>query len=172
MAIRRIFNSEKEYTNLLKAGIKGGYWIDAGCGHGAYTIPLAKLVDKVLAIDINRSNLNYLEKRMERETIATIELQEADLQDIDVYRKKDIQGVLFAFSLHYQPDISFLQEILKEKESKTNFKMVIIEYTRATPVYWVPHPYPEEKIIDKLTASSKKIQMKFKNDKYYILVIE
>ncbi len=60
MIARRYKDYERELRNLEKAGINGGTWIDAGCGQGAYTIPLAMLVDVVIAIDQNSGHLNNL----------------------------------------------------------------------------------------------------------------
>ena len=172
MFVNKFFNFNKEYENLTTAGITGGYWIDAGCGRGAYTIPLSKLVDKVLALDLNTANLLQLQKKIEQEQIANIRLKQGDLRDRDEYKDKKLQGVLFAFSIHYQTNIEFLKELLKEKESQKGFKLVIIEYTRTTPVYWVPHPYPVEKILSKLSNIQQKAEIKFKNNRYYILVLE
>lgn len=33
---------------LRQCEIRGGVWIDAGCGNGIYTIPLATLVSEVI----------------------------------------------------------------------------------------------------------------------------
>ena len=64
MIARRYKDYERELRNLKKAGINGGTWIDAGCGQGAYTIPLAMLVDVVIAIDQNSGHLNKLDKNL------------------------------------------------------------------------------------------------------------
>ena len=47
-------------TMLKRCDIQGGLWIDAGCGNGTFTFPLATLADQVIAIDKNPNNLSYL----------------------------------------------------------------------------------------------------------------
>lgn len=171
MMNRRKIAFGKEYENLIIAGINGGRWIDAGAGRGAYTLPLAQLVDEVLAIDINKGNTNRLKEMIKQLELSNIFVREGDLTDIENYKEK-IQGVLFAFSLHYQTDITFLKELLKEKKSKESFKVVIIEYIRIKPVSWVPHPYPPKKLLIELSSMQQKAEIKFRNDRYYILVLE
>ena len=77
-----IFGFEKEKQNLLKAKIDEGEWIDAGCGQGAYTIPLATIVTKVLGLDKNEGNLERLERRIKENRIDNIRLKKGDLADI------------------------------------------------------------------------------------------
>ena len=49
-----MYRSEKELMNLQKTEISEGRWIDAGCGQGAYTVPLSTIVDSVLLIEIHQ----------------------------------------------------------------------------------------------------------------------
>ena len=162
----------KENKNLQRAEIMGGNWIDAGCGQGAYTIPLAMIADSVLAIDKNTSPLKSLEKRIIGLGLTNINIKKDDLQNIENYKRKNVQGILFAFSLHYQQNIDFILQILEKKQEEKNFKIVIIEYTREKPIFWVPYPYPPE-IVQKLFEERKKYKttVKFRNDRYYILEI-
>ena len=162
----------KENKNLQKAEIMGGNWIDAGCGQGAYTIPLAMIADSVLAIDKNPGPLKSLEKRILGLGLTNIQIKEDDLQNIEIYKRKNVQGILFAFSLHYQHNIDFILQILENKKEEKNFKIVIIEYTREKPIFWVPYPYPPE-VVKKLFEERKNYiaTVKFRNERYYILEI-
>ncbi|MHA1228688.1 MAG: class I SAM-dependent methyltransferase, partial [Candidatus Hodarchaeales archaeon] len=54
---------------LKMCSIKGDVWIDAGCGTGTYTIPLSKLVTKVIGIDRNYQNIQQLYKKLSNENI-------------------------------------------------------------------------------------------------------
>lgn len=169
MVIRKYKWYERELQNLQRAEIKNGFWIDAGCGQGAYTIPLALLVDKVLAIDRDSSNLDRLEKKINEMNIQNITIENADFTRNMLKQAKEIDGILFAFSLHYQKNLVFLEEILKEKEEKMDFKIVILEYERTIPVPWVPHPYPIGKIRELVKRNGIfNLEIIFQNNRYYI----
>jgi ubiquinone/menaquinone biosynthesis C-methylase UbiE len=129
----------KSSENLLRTKISGGFWVDAGCGTGAYTIPLSSMADSVLAIDKNKSSLNYLENILITEKISNVSISQADFTNLDLSRHQNLSGILFAFSLHYQPNLQFLDQIF-DQIKRLNFKIVIIEYTRRIPVPWVHIP--------------------------------
>lgn len=163
------FGFEKEKQNLLKANIDEGKWIDAGCGQGAYTIPLATIVTTVLGLDKNEGNLERLQRRIKETHIFNIRLKKGDLTAVSEYRLEGLRGILFAFSLHYQKNLDFLLDILQEKNDQEKFTIVVIEYVRRTPVPWVPSPCPPEKIEKILQRSSDyKMNIVFQNDRYYI----
>ena len=163
---------EKEKENLLKAEIKKGHWIDAGCGHGAYSIPLSQLVDFVTAIDINRKALEHLQKVINKSHISNINLIQGDIRELDNYKLIDIEGILFAFSLHYQKDLEFLLNLITKIGNK-QLRIVIIEYTRTTPVSWVPYPYPPQKLMNLLNKNdSLELGLRFQNNRYYILTAD
>ena len=168
-----MYRSEKELLNLKRTEISEGRWIDAGCGQGAYTMPLSTIVDSVLAIDRNPSNIKHLQNRLKRTAINNVLLQLGDFTDTKIYEKEEIQGVLFAFSLHYQTKLDFLQDIMRLKANNEDFKIVIIEYTRGTPVPWIPYPCPPEKIFN-IMSELEGIEciIKFRNARYYILELK
>ncbi|MFW9928608.1 MAG: hypothetical protein ACFFD1_04380, partial [Candidatus Thorarchaeota archaeon] len=55
-----IFGYEKENINIQRIQIKDGLWIDAGCGSGAYTIPLSFYANSVIAIDKDRNEVDLI----------------------------------------------------------------------------------------------------------------
>ena len=172
MTNNKIMGYNKELQNLMKADISGGTWIDAGCGQGAYTIPLSSIVDSVLAIDQNSSNLRSLQNKLIRLHITNITTKQADFKDLNLYESGVFNNILFTFSLHYTRDISFIQDMLRLKKDQSEFKIIIIEYTRTTPVPWVPFPCPLEKIAQLVAESEDyKIENKYQNNRYYIAEI-
>ena len=76
-----MYRSEKELLNLKRTEISEGRWIDAGCGQGAYTMPLSTIVDSVLAIDRNPSNIKHLQNRLKRKGIKNVEFLQIDFTD-------------------------------------------------------------------------------------------
>jgi ubiquinone/menaquinone biosynthesis C-methylase UbiE len=137
------FNRVSEQLRVCK--IKGGVWIDAGCGTGTYTIPLATLASRVIALDKNSRDIELLKKQMSGQT--NIKPMLLDFNRYSFNEKVD--GILFAFSLHYTKD---------PKKALTNAfnhikkggRILIIEYSRKKPVSWVPFPQQKEKLINVL----------------------
>ena len=124
-------------TMLKRCDIQGGLWIDAGCGNGTFTFPLATLADQVIAIDKNPNNLIP---------------QQVDFNNSKWYEQL-VDGILFGFSLHYHPihQIALSHAFNQLKKGRT---IIIIEYASETPVSWVPYPLPEKKLISILTELS------------------
>ncbi len=122
--------------------INGGIWIDAGCGNGTFTFPLATFVDQVIAIDKNHNNLSYLESR--KSTEKNIITRHTDFNKPNWYHLL-VDGIFFGFSLHYHPNhkIALSNAFNQLKKGGT---ILIIDYASGTPVSWVPYPLPEEKL--------------------------
>lgn len=110
---------------------------------------MATLVSRVIAIDNNRSDISFLRAQLPQKT--NIIVSEKDFTK-DVLSQDFVDGVLFGFSLHYQPNsIPALRNAFNHL--KPNGSIIIFEYTRDKPLPWVPFPIPEIK----LTESLKKI---------------
>jgi ubiquinone/menaquinone biosynthesis C-methylase UbiE len=135
---------------LKRCDIRGGLWIDAGCGNGTFTFPLATFTDRVIAIDKNSNNLNYLNSKIS--TQKNIFTQQADFNNPNWYSQL-VDGILFGFSLHYHPihQIALEHTFSQLKEGGT---IIIIEYASETPVSWVPYPLPKEKLVSILNKLS------------------
>jgi len=80
--------------------------LDLGCGEGTITIPLAKKVKKVTAVDSSKRMLEILEEKCEKENIANVEIIKENLEDVTVEQvgKQDI--VLLSRSINGIYDIS------------------------------------------------------------------
>ncbi len=129
-------------TLLKKCRIEGGFWIDAGCGNGTFTFPLATLADRVLAIDKNKDNLSYLNSKISTET--NIFTQQVNFNKPKWYDQL-VDGIFFGFSLHYHP----VHKIALENafnQLKTGGNIIIFEYASKKPVSWVPYPLPVEEL--------------------------
>jgi ubiquinone/menaquinone biosynthesis C-methylase UbiE len=130
-------------NQLERCDIRGKVWIDAGCGNGTFTFPLASMVSKIIALDTNKHNLSYLESRISSEM--AIETKLFDF-NIPSWYKTPVDGILFGFSLHDNPNHKKALENayfqLKEKG-----KLVVFEYSSDKSVFWVPHPLPLNRLI-------------------------
>ena len=159
----------KNLQQLQLCDISGGTWIDAGCGRGTYTFPLATLVDMVIGVDksstlISRLNNSNTNKAVSFQTV-NFEFEELSSEPVD--------GVLFAFSLHYlkHPEKTIRNALTCLRNNQSS--IIIIEYTTRVPVPWIPHPIPLKKIESILKESFDGVEanLVFKNDRYYILKI-
>ncbi len=161
---------------LNRCKIQGGVWIDAGCGNGTYTFPLATLVDNVIAIDKNSNDLSYLNSRITTET--NILTKQIDFNSSKWFDQL-VDGILFGFSLHYHP---IPQIAIKNafNQLKSGGIIIIVDYTSETPVSWIPHPLPLVKLNPLLrdlpftdiqvieTLSSRKRSSYWNNESYVI----
>ena len=129
-------NSPQILKQLQKCGINGKLWIDAGCGNGTFTFPLASIVSEVIALDTNKHNLSYLERKIQPEM--NIKTKLFDFNN-PAWHEILVDGILFGFSLHYDP---VHEKALKNAylQLKPRGKLVIFEYSSDISVPWVPYP--------------------------------
>ena len=103
-------------------------WADLGCGSGYFTIPLARLVAKVYAVDISGGMLAILKERAAKERVDNVELVQNTESSIPL-TDRCLDGALLGFVAHelYEPEKFFLElaKILKQ-----NGRLYIIEYTK------------------------------------------
>ncbi|MHA1974342.1 MAG: class I SAM-dependent methyltransferase [Candidatus Hodarchaeales archaeon] len=149
---------------LKMCNIKGDVWMDAGCGTGTYTIPLSKLVTKVIGIDKDAHAIQQLHKKLSDENI---ELIHGDFNQYPYPEKVD--GVLFAFSLHFQLDQN--KTLFNAfNRLKSNGTLIIFEYNQRNPLPWIPYPCPKEELQNILESIGfKRISLIYDDDRYYIL---
>jgi ubiquinone/menaquinone biosynthesis C-methylase UbiE len=143
-------NFQELVTRLKKIGVTKGVWIDAGCGNGTYSFPLASLSSQVVALDKNKNNLSYLESRITSET--NIITKQFDFINPDWFEQL-VDGVLFGFSLHYDPTHRKILENAYQQLKKGG-RIIIIDYSSPVSVSWVPFPLPSEKATSILKSLS------------------
>lgn len=110
------YESTKKMQHLLeKVGclnFKDMSVLELGCGLGRVTIPLSNVFGRVYAVDISKFHLEYLERKVKKLGISTIET--LLLQDIgDFERLKDFDVFYSVITLQHNPPP--IQKILLEK---------------------------------------------------------
>lgn len=151
---------------LQLSGISKGIWVDAGCGRGTYTFPLATLASQVIAIDKNPYNISFLKAQLP--PITNIEIYEKDFNQ-ETFFHELVDGVLFGFSLHYEPTpIIALQNAFNQL--KNNGTIIIFEYIREEPLPWVPFPIPKFKLNKMLKKIGfNQIETILQDSRFYIV---
>lgn len=106
---------------------------DFGCGHGHFSIPLAKMAPngKIYALDIIKSALEVVKSQAELEKISNIETRHTNLE-ISGSSKLDNQSV----------DIVLLRNILFQSEKKEEIikeaDRILKEQGRIVLIEWIP----------------------------------
>ncbi|HBP64498.1 MAG TPA: class I SAM-dependent methyltransferase [Desulfosporosinus sp.] len=130
-------NSKQRQTTLPPAQVlkditpgSQTVWADIGCGTGYFTIPLAKEVKEVYALDIRAemlSNLNESLTQLQIQNVKVLQSEESHFPLPDQF----IDGILIALVLHEvdQP-IEFFHEL--KRILKTGGSLVVIEWAKAT----------------------------------------
>lgn len=153
--------------NLKIANIQGKIWLDAGCGEGAYTIPLSQLVSRVIAVDQDKYKIEKLQTLIKQKELSTIQVIRGNFFTINL-DFEPMDGILFAFSLHYSSEPYKAIYNLK-KYLKSGGMIIIIDYNRITPVPWVPFPINRDMALDLLKqANLRTIEIPFQNNRFYI----
>jgi SAM-dependent methyltransferase len=90
---------------IAAVGISGqGRVVDLCCGDGWFTLPLARVARRVLAIDLDPSMLQLTRARFEAAGVANCELIEGDAYDIGRLVGEPADVVLIANTFHGVPD--------------------------------------------------------------------
>jgi ubiquinone/menaquinone biosynthesis C-methylase UbiE len=101
---------------------------DLGCGSGFFTIPLAKKVAKVYAIDVQKEMLEILEQKMRKQKIKNIELVLSNENEIPL-ENGSVELLITVNTLHEFSDkgkmIKEMQRVLKPKG-----KIVIVDFKK------------------------------------------
>lgn len=124
------------------------------------------MVHQVIAIDNNPYNISYLKAQLP--SISNIEVFEKDFTQEEFWTEL-VDGVLFGFSLHYEPTpINALENAFKQL--KPEGAIIVIEYMRKDPVPWVPFPLPIFKLTPLLKSIGfSQIETIFQDNHYYIV---
>lgn len=151
---------------LQQCGISKGVWIDAGCGRGTYTLPLATFASLVIAIDNNPYDISFLKAQLPQQT--NIIVSKKDFTKDRLFHDL-VDGVLFGFSLHFEPTpIKALQNAFNHL--KPNSSIIIFEYTRDESLPWVPFPIPEKKLINSLEKIGfQELEIIIQKPRFYVI---
>lgn len=101
---QRVFQQDEQiYTDRLKAlGFEGqSKVLDAGCGFGQWSIPLAKINEHVTAVDVDGSRLMFLDELV-RSSGLNAEIKWASLSDLPF--ENDSFTAIFSYSVIFLGD--------------------------------------------------------------------
>lgn len=125
--IRKLILSPEKVLKSIKP-LSEDTWADIGCGNGYFTIPFAKLVRKIYALDISPKMIDKLTQKMRNPKIQNIEAVKSGENSIPL-RSESIDGVFMAFVAHELNEPSrYVLEVAKIL--KPGGRLVIVEYAK------------------------------------------
>jgi SAM-dependent methyltransferase len=135
--------TESERIALIQPAVEGadGTWADFGAGSGAFTLALASLLGPgavIYALDRDASALRALERKAAGRTPRIVCLPADFTGPVSL---PALDGILFANSLHFQPD-ACRTLTAAARRLKLGGLLVVVEYDVARGNRWVPHPLP------------------------------
>ena len=146
--------------------------IDLGAGTGYFTIPIAKNVTKVIAVDISDKMLDILKGKLLEENINNVDLIEHRIEKIPL-QDNTVHKIIASLVMH---EVNDLKQTLEEMKRvlKPNGKVLIIEWekkeTESGP------PIEERLLSDELKLILEKyfanIELARPNNDQYILIGE
>lgn len=101
-------------------------WLDFGCGPGFFSIPMAKKVAKVIAVDVSREMLQILRKRANENGVSNMEYLEQGCPG-DLTGVSDVNGVLMVNVLHEVEEPHLCLSVTSQK-LKHNGMFVLVEW--------------------------------------------
>lgn len=124
--IRRYFDSPERVLKILSIK-RRDVVVDFGCGPGFYTIPFAKIVGRVIAIDVQTKMLEKAEKYAKRNNVK-VEFFQSDGRQIPL--PNNIADLIFLSGVFHELDEK--HTVLKElaRLLKQSGKLAIKEKTR------------------------------------------
>ncbi len=165
--LRKSSSYEKNLAQLELLSPSGELWLDAGCGGGAYTLPLTAFVTRVIAMDRDPNALNELRDRITPELKARIEIRAGDIYVVEYPHNLD--GVLFAFSLHYSGKNETALKMARSALRPDGGEIVIIDYCSPIPKPWMPRPFTPGKAERLLQKVGLEVETVFRNERFYIM---
>ncbi|MCZ7400644.1 MAG: class I SAM-dependent methyltransferase [Candidatus Methanoperedens sp.] len=121
---------------------------DLGCGTGFFSIPAAKRVKKVFALDIQQEMLEILRKKIKKEKITNIEVILSGESSIPL-SDKSVDTLLMANVFHELEDkLSLLKEV--NRVLKVNGRLMIIDWKKMEMDFGPPlqERLDEKEVID------------------------
>ncbi|AAC06583.1 class I SAM-dependent methyltransferase [Aquifex aeolicus] len=124
-------------------------WVDLGCGPGYFTLPLAKRVKKVYAVDLEEKMLEVCEMRAREEGIENIEFVKCEEDRIPL-PDEIADGVLMANLIH---------ELIKPKEFLSEVKRISKPAAKIVVIDWHPLPSPAGPPLEERIPKEKAIEI-------------
>ncbi len=137
---------------LKRAKPSSGVWADVGAGTGTFTRALAELIGedgRVYAIDNDPRALRRLAREVAGAGRRVVAVQ-GDMTDLAAIRELNgvvLTGALFANALHFTDRPERVLSRTAERLGPDG-RIVVIEYDRAEPNPWVPHPLPFDRLCE------------------------
>ncbi len=124
---RRAWQDPEVLLDLLDPG-KGEVWADVGCGPGFFTLPLARRVRKVYAVDIQAPMLGVLRQRVLEAGLSNVELLLSGAHRIPL-PEHSVDGTLLINVFHEVEDAPlFFADVVRI----TRRKIVLVDWKRET----------------------------------------
>ncbi|TCS83514.1 class I SAM-dependent methyltransferase [Tepidibacillus fermentans] len=102
--------------------------LDLGAGTGYFSIPIAKLVKKVISVDVSEEMLDHLKQELEREKIDNIETILHEIETLP-FNDRIADKVILSLVLHEVKDLNqTIREIRRVLHPKG--KLLVIEWEK------------------------------------------
>ena len=136
----------RDAARLIAPGVAGPVWADLGAGRGTFTQALATLLGPsghVYAVERDAGAVEALQalaRRRRNDERAFIDVVRADFTTTQL-TQEDVDGILFANSLHYVPDDEQAPLLARlAGKLKPRGMLLVVEYDNRSRSRWVPFP--------------------------------
>jgi len=128
-------------------------WADIGCGPGYFTLPIAKKVKKVLAVDVNEQMLNICKSRAADMNLENISYIKTDGKSFNI-KTAAVDRILLVNTYHELPDDSKINSELN-RILKNGGLLFVIDWRYEEMDFGPPleHRIPEKTLIAELKSA-------------------
>ncbi len=139
-------------ANVLTAvGIKPGMdVIDLCCGDGWFTLPIAKIAQRVIAIDIDAGLLKQTQLRLENSKIKNCDYVEGDAYDLAKMAQHPVDFVFMANVFHGVPD---------KQRMACAIHRILRQGGRFAVINWCARPREESTILGQPRGPATELRM-------------
>jgi len=124
---RKVWQDPEEILTAVE--IKPSYVVaDLGCGSGYFTVPLARRVKMVYAIDVQKEMLDFLEDKIKKQKIKNVKLLLTEPNEIPL----ESESVDLLLSVNTVHEFDNKAKIIKEMSRvvKKNGKLLIVDFQK------------------------------------------
>ncbi|MFV9511128.1 class I SAM-dependent methyltransferase [Tepidibacillus sp. LV47] len=146
--------------------------LDLGAGTGYFSLPIAKLVKKVIAVDVSEEMLSHLKQEMKREKIDNIEMIQHEIETLP-FDDQIAEKVIVSLVLHEVKDLNqTIREIHRVLHPKG--KLLVIEWEKKISESGPPieERIDSFKLKQVLENSNFQVSLERPNPDQYILIGE